>query len=76
MTRTLQTAERVVEDFKEKVGVLFVDAHWGRKPDRLSPESAFAEKQSHFFAGFHDLRAFSLCRLLRLSIFHQLDPEK
>src|SRR6266404_1524496 len=76
MTRALQVRERSVEDFEEKIGVLFVDAHWWREPDRLTPKSAFAEKQAHFFAGLHDLRAFFLGRLLRLSIFHQLDPEQ
>src|SRR2546423_1139624 len=70
-----QTSERSIEDFEEEVGVLFVGAHWRRETDRLSPESAFAEKQSHFFASLHHLGAFFLGRFLRLSIFHQLDSE-
>ena len=41
---SLQTRECAVEDFEQKVGVLFVDAHWRRKTDCLSPESALAEK--------------------------------
>src|SRR5215467_8705368 len=72
----LQTRERVVENFEEEVGVLLVDAHWRRETNCLSPEPAFAEKESHFFRGLHYLRTFFPGRLFRLSIFHQLDPEK
>src|SRR5260370_31616973 len=76
MTAVLQTAKRAVENFEEKIGVLLVDAHRRREPDRLSPESAFAKEQTHFLAGFHDLRALVPGRLFPLSIFHQLDPEQ
>ena len=71
-----QTSKRSIEDFEEEVGVLFVDAHRRRETDGLAPQSAFAEKQSHFFGRLHHLRAFFLRRLFRLSIFHQLDPEQ
>ena len=40
----LQTRKRPVEDFEEKIGVFFVDAHGRRETNRLPPESAFAEK--------------------------------
>ena len=56
----LQPIKRLIEDFEKEVGVLFVDAHRRRKSNGLSPQTAFAEEQAHFFTQLENLRAFFL----------------
>jgi len=42
LERLLQTAQRLVEDFENEIGVLLVDAHRGREADGLPVQAAFA----------------------------------
>jgi hypothetical protein len=61
--RRSQSLKRAIKHVDQKIGVVFFETHRRRETDCLSPKTAFAYKQAHLFAIFHDLRAFLTSRL-------------
>src|ERR1019366_4630426 len=62
-----------VEDFEQEVGIGQGEAERRLDADGLTPETAFADEQTHLSREFHNPGAFSLAGFFGLMVLDQLD---
>src|ERR1019366_6935971 len=62
-----------VEDFEQEIGIGQGDAERGLNANGLTPETAFADEQTHLSREFHNPCAFSLTGFFGLTVLDQLD---